>query len=229
MKIALITARGGSKGLKRKNILPLLEKPLIAWTIEAALSSEHIDDCYVTTEDDEIKRIAIEFGAKIIDRPFELAADDTTSEDVISHSIKEFVKQGVDADIVVLLQPTSPLRGSLDIDKAIDVFDGTECQCVISVYEPKHSPAKAYKENPDGSIVGLLSDSSPYRARQSLPRAFQPNGAIYVFSKQSFEEFNQIPRVGVKPYLMSEEESIDIDTIEDFELAESLLRKRYEA
>jgi CMP-N-acetylneuraminic acid synthetase len=229
MNAALITARGGSKGLKRKNILPFFGKPLIAWSIEAAIKSKHVDECYVSTEDKEIAMIAKTFGAKIIDRPQNLALDDSTSEQVILHCIESLTESGVDIDLIVLLQPTSPLRTECDIDRCVDKYIETKADCIISVYEPKHSAAKAYRQLDNGIIKGLFTDSAPYQARQTLPRTFQPNGALYVFSKESFLKSNQIPRDKVYPYQMPESLSVDIDTKEDFEYAESLMRKKHEA
>jgi len=222
--IAIITARGGSKGLKRKNILQLNDKPLIAWTIEAALNSVGIDTCYVSTEDEEIANISKDFGAKIIERPIELAQDNTLSEEVLAHAISYLNDRNVSFDTITLLQPTSPLRTHSDLDSAFNLFKVKDANCVISVFEPNHSAAKAYKELPDGSISGLLSESAPYSARQTLPSTYQPNGAIYIFKVDIFNEKNRIPREKVYPYVMPENLSIDIDSKEDFDRAQSIMR-----
>ena len=223
MRIGLITARGGSKGLPRKNILPLLGEPLIAWTIRAASGAKSIDAVFVSTEDAEIAAISAQYGALVIPRPAELSQDDTGSEPVIAHALEYLAMQGQIVAEVFLLQPTSPLRGAHHIDAAFDVFTREKAACVISVYEPRHSPAKAYKVNADRTISGLVSDSAPYARRQDLPRAVQPNGAIYLFRAASFMEHRQIPRAAVLPFLMTPTESVDIDTPEDFALAAQLL------
>ena len=224
MNIALITARGGSKGLKRKNVLDLVDKPLIAWTIDAALKCGEIDACYVTTEDQEIASISRLYGAKVISRPASLSRDDSVSDDVVAHAINWLQSGGVMLSSVTLLQPTSPLRTSNHIGGAFSLFKEKKADCVISVFEPHHSPAKAYKLDNLGRITGLLSQSSPYTPRQQLPQTFQPNGAIYCFSVNSFNKENRIPRYNVYPYVMSESESVDIDTIEDFHKVELIIK-----
>ncbi|MDK9737712.1 acylneuraminate cytidylyltransferase family protein [Vibrio sp. D404a] len=211
---ALITARGGSKGLPRKNILPLNGKPVIAWTIEAALQCSEIDQVFVTTEDPEIKDVSRKYGAKVICRPMHLASDEATSEAVIDHAIQELQKLETFLNIV-LLQPTSPLRNSTHISEALTLHGKCKASCTISVFEPSHSPAKAYKLNENGTISGLYGASAPYTRRQDLPKSYQPNGAIYIFSAHSFKLCNGIPRDGVFPYEMSEKESADIDRLED--------------
>jgi CMP-N,N'-diacetyllegionaminic acid synthase len=226
ISIAIITARGGSKGLPRKNILPLNGTPLIGLTIKAALDSREISRVYVTTEDEEIKQVSSQFGAEIIHRPLKLAFDTSSSEEVIDHAIKELEAQGIEFDIVVLLQPTSPLRTSKNIDEAIELYGQKNASCVISVFEPAHTPVKAYVEKDDGSMSGLFRPSAPYSRRQDLPRAFQPNGAIYAFSALEFKKNNRIPREDVYPYIMSELESADIDTQEDLIHVEQILKSK---
>ncbi|MDO6610108.1 acylneuraminate cytidylyltransferase family protein [Shewanella sp. 1_MG-2023] len=224
MNIALITARGGSKGLPRKNILPINGVPLIGYTIQAALKSEDISHVFVTTEDDEIKTVSLQFGAKIINRPVELAADNSGSNEVIEHAIEQLITQGLKFDTVILLQPTSPLRTFEHIDEAIKLFNQKGADCVISVFEPSHTPVKAYIEQSDGKITGLFSPSAPYTRRQDLPRSYQPNGAIYVFAVDKFMLHKTIPRENVFPYLMSELQSVDIDTSEDLIHVEQLIK-----
>jgi len=228
VRIALITARGGSKGLPGKNILPLMDIPLIGWSIKAAIESPLVDACYVSSDDDDILKVSKELGAKIIQRPDALAQDDSSSEDVIAHFIHCMQEKKIEIDELLLLQPTSPVRTSEHIAESIYEFKKQGADCVISVFEPRHSPAKAYKQDADGCLKGLLNDSAPYTARQKLPRAFQPNGAIYLFKVSAFIREKGIPKNKVYPYFMSEADSIDIDDLSDFEMAESMLRKRYE-
>jgi CMP-N,N'-diacetyllegionaminic acid synthase len=223
VRIGLITARGGSKGLPRKNILPLLGEPLIAWTLRAALGARSIDAVFVSTEDAEIAAVSEQYGALVIPRPAELSQDDTGSEPVIAHALEYLATRGEIVEEVFLLQPTSPLRVSQHIDDAFELFTREQAACVISVYEPRHTPAKAYKVNADRTISGLVSDSAPYARRQDLPRAVQPNGAIYLFHAASFMENRQIPRTQVLPFMMTPTESVDIDTAEDLALAAQLL------
>lgn len=226
MIIALITARGGSKGLPRKNILPLGNTPLIGWSIQAAIDSKFIDRIFVSTEDQKIADVSLKLGAEIIPRPLELSADNSSSEDVIEHAIKYLDGNKINVETLILLQPTSPLRTSQHINEAIELYEQKCANCVISVFEPTHSPVKAYVEKDDGSISGLFSKSAPYSRRQDLPRAFQPNGAIYAFSVTKFKEYNQIPRDNVYPYIMSENLSADIDTLDDLLNVELILKSK---
>ncbi len=225
--IALITARGGSKGLPRKNILPLNGKPMIAWTIEAALQCEKIDQVYVSSEDEEILNISKDFGAETIIRPLDLASDDASSHSVITHAIENLNNKKIYPSTMVLLQPTSPLRTSDDITNALSIFVDKHADCVISVFEPSHTPIKAYIENNDGSLTGLFSPEAPYTRRQDLPKAYQPNGAIYAFDVNQFSKNQYIPRQNVYPYVMSEINSIDVDTIDDLHKIEAILKGNY--
>lgn len=226
--IALITARGGSKGLPGKNIMPMLGMPLIGWSIKAALDSPLVDECYVSSNDSNILRVAENLGAKLIERPEALATDLSSSEEVINHFISILKDRCVECDDILLLQPTSPIRTSEHIGEAIKEFKERGAECIISVFEPKHSPAKAFKQAQDGRLTGMINESAPYTSRQLLPRALQPNGAIYLFKVNAFLREKGIPKFNVYPYLMSEEDSIDIDDLDDFKLAESILRKRHE-
>jgi CMP-N,N'-diacetyllegionaminic acid synthase len=226
LNIALITARGGSKGLPRKNILPLRGLSLIGWSIKAALDSNTIDRVFVSTEDQEIAGVSLKLGAQIIPRPIALAQDTSGSEEVIEHAIKYLETIGLNIDTLVLLQPTSPLRTSVHIDEATNLYKKKKANCVISVFEPTNTPIKAYVEKKNGSISGLYTSSAPYTRRQDLPRAFQPNGAIYIFSSSEFKKKNQIPRDDVFPYIMSEFESADIDTLDDLMLVEQILKRK---
>ena len=226
MNIAIITARGGSKGLPRKNILPVLGVPLIALTIQAALKSEKIHRVFVSTEDEEIKTVSLQSGAGIIDRPLELATDSAGSDEVLEHAIEQLIAQKLRFDTVVLLQPTSPLRGSEHINEAIQVFDQKKADCVVSVFEPSHTPVKAYIEQSDGKIIGLYGVDAPYTRRQDLPRSYQPNGAIYAFAVNKFMQHKKIPRENVFPYVMSEFQSVDIDTYDDLIRVEQILMSK---
>ncbi|CAH6817463.1 cytidylyltransferase domain-containing protein [Vibrio splendidus] len=223
--IGLITARGGSKGLPRKNVLPLNGMPLIGLTINAAKQCDLVSDVYVSTDDEEIAEVSKAFGAKVIPRPAELASDTASSIDVVSHTITWLENQAVTCENMVLLQPTSPLRTSEHLNNALIQYMDNNASFVISVFEPTHTPIKSYIQQSDGSIQGLYSDEAPYMRRQELPKAFQPNGAIYAFSVTEFKKINHFPRNNVFPFIMSEAESADIDTIEDFKLVEKRLKE----
>ncbi len=223
--IALITARGGSKGLPRKNVLPLGGLPLIGWSIKAAKECKLISEVFVSTDDDEIATVSESFGAKIIERPKELATDTASSVDVILHSAEWLVRNGYNCDNMVLLQPTSPLRTGIHIQEALNVFFEKKADLVISVFEPHHTPVKAYIASENGSIKGLYSANAPYCRRQDLPPAYQPNGAIYAFSAKKFKVESHFPRENVFPYIMQEVDSADIDTIDDVITVEKRMKE----
>ncbi|WP_226684806.1 acylneuraminate cytidylyltransferase family protein [Shewanella indica] len=223
--VALITARGGSKGLPRKNVLPVNGTPLIGLTINSAKESNFISEVFVSTEDTEIAKISSEYGAKIIKRPDELATDTASSIDVVSHAIQWLEDDEISFTDMVLLQPTSPLRTSVHLDEALALYIENDALFVISVFEPAHTPVKSYIQAKDGTISGLYSDEAPYMRRQDLPKAYQPNGAIYAFSVAEFKQINHFPRTNVYPYIMSVDDSADIDTMEDVKLVEKRLKE----
>lgn len=223
--VALITARGGSKGLPRKNILLVNGKPLIAWTIEAALGCSLVGRVFVSTDDDEIASVSEEYGAEVIRRPHELATDSANSIDVVAHFIEWLEKNDIKYENMVLLQPTSPLRTSQHLVESLQLFYDKYASFIISVFEPSHTPIKSYIQCKNGSIEGLYNAEAPYMRRQDLPRAYQPNGAIYAFSIEEFKRYNHFPRNSTFPYIMSESDSIDIDTKEDLMIAESRLKE----
>jgi len=228
MNIALISARGGSKGLPRKNVLQLGGKPLVAWTIEAALDAKNIDLVLVSTEDEEIASTSTKFGAQIIQRPVALAQDDSTSEDVVTHALSHFQHSGLSPDSIALLQPTSPFRTATHIDEAYAVFERKDANLVLSVFEPSFCLAKAYQLNQDGTISGMFSPNSPYSRRQDLPAGYIPNGAIYLINCRSYLQGTCIPKNRVYPYLMSQDDSLDIDSKEDLLAAESIIGRKNE-
>ncbi len=223
---AVIPARGGSKGLPRKNILPLHGKPLIAWTIEAAINALHVDGVLVTSDSEEILRVAEERGASPLLRPRHLASDSSSSEPVIAHAISFLRKSRSTEDFIVLfLQPTSPLRTAEHIDAALSSFVRSSARALISVYQPSKTPFKAYVADGDGYLTGLVSPDAPYLRRQDLPISYYPNGAIYIFLASAFMDGQRIPRDGVVSFEMSEALSLDIDTEFDMRCAEQILSK----
>lgn len=222
--IAIIPARGGSKGIPRKNIKELEGKPLIAYTIEEALKSKYLDHVFVSTEDPEIAKVSKECGAQVIDRPSSLAKDTSKTVDAILHAVEYLEKKDIHPHIVVLLQPTSPLRNTEDIDAAVKVFLDNECDSVISVCEPDHSPFWCFTLS--GKYLQPLFDKKfDNTRRQDLPKVVIPNGAIYVSSPESIRKYEGFYGDQTIPYCMSPERSIDIDTPLDFTIAEVLIRK----
>ena len=223
--LSIIPARGGSRGIIRKNVTPLAGKPLLAWTIEASLSANCIDYTYVSSDDTEILEVAAGYGAKCIVRPESCSNDEASSESVISHFISSLEAQSLSYKYIVLLQPTSPLRTSSDIDNAIKAFcEDENSTALISVFEPDHSVLKAFVVNKKGYLQGIRNNEEPFMRRQDLPKSYMPNGAIYIVNLDEFIENEKLFTKNTMYYLMSTEKSLDIDDIEDIKKAEALLK-----
>lgn len=224
--LAIIPARGGSKRLPRKNVLDLGGKPLIAWTIEAALGCPFIDEVMVTTDDEEIAEIAKRYGANVpFLRPAKLASDTATSFDTIKHSIDFYQYElGEKYDFVVLLQPTSPLRNAQNISKAFDLLCCNKADAIVSVCEAEHSPLWMNTLPVDHSMCGFMQNEFKNIRGQDLPKYYRLNGAIYIcLTTRLLEEKSLIFSNNIFAYIMSKESSVDIDHIVDLKLASCLL------
>ena len=224
--LAIIPARGGSKGLPRKNILDLCGKPLIAWTIDASLKSKYISDTYVSSDDDEILNISKFYKASTIKRPDKLSQDTSDSQSVVLHTIKELEKQKKFYDYIILLQPTSPLRDENDIDEAFKMLFNKNATASISVCEIDNKILKAFKENKSGFIVGISNNTYPFKRRQDLPNTYLSNGAIYIIKKDDFLENNSFFTDRTISYIMNEKNSLDIDTKNDFNIVQEIICKK---
>ncbi len=222
--LALIPARGGSKGFPRKNVATLAGRPLIAHTIEAAKAAASVDRVVVSTDDEEIGAAARAAGAELpFTRPAALATDEAATADVIRHAVRAL---GLgDDDAFVLLQPTSPLRTAQDIDEAIALFQDRDADAVISVTAHEHPLAWAQLLNEDGLLLPHPSLAAEGR-RQDLTVTYRPNGAIYVIRLANFLRHGQIRGPRTYGYAMPPERSVDIDTPFDLRLAACLLRDR---
>lgn len=219
--LAVVPARGGSKGLPRKNILDLGGRPLIAWTLAAAQAARHIDRCVVSTDDEEIAATARACGGDVpFMRPAELAGDATGTLDVIEHALARLPGY----DIVVILQPTSPLRSSADIDGTIQTMLKHDAPSCVSVVEPGKSPFWSYTVDESDRLTPLLDPSYSRMRRQDLPRAFVLNGAVYAARVQWLIDNGSALGDGTVPYIMPAERSVDIDTAFDLDLASLYLR-----
>lgn len=224
--LGLIPARSGSKGLPQKNILPLLGKPLIAWTIEQALASKYLDKVIVSTDNEEIAEIAKKYGAKVpFMRPKELASDDAKSIDVITHAIDWFEVNNDFNELVMLLQPTSPLRTSGDIESAIELLFSRKAQSIVSVCEVDHHPYWANILPVDGCMKDFLRQEYANRNRQELPVFYRLNGAIYLACCNYLKIQKNYFGNETYAYIMPRERSIDIDNEIDFKFAEYLLQR----
>jgi CMP-N,N'-diacetyllegionaminic acid synthase len=224
--LAIIPARGGSKRLPGKNILNLVKKPLIAWTIEAALDSKYIDRIIVSTDSQEIANISKKYGADVpFMRSIDLANDNTASIDVVLNVLKKLEEVGELYDYIILLQPTSPLRTAQHIDESVELLQITSSDAVVSVCEVDHSPLWCNTILGD-DLSGFIDRSILNKRSQDLEQYYRLNGAVYLCSVERLkEEKNFFLQNKCKAYKMNRENSIDIDTNIDFMLAEVIISK----
>jgi len=224
--IALITARGGSKSIPQKNIKMLAGKPLIAWTIEAAFHAQRLSRVIVSTDDDEIANVARHWGAEVpFTRPAELAQDHSDHISVVEHAIHWLAQHGQEEpEYVMLLQPTSPLRTSEDIDAAICIAEERSAVAVVSVCETKHHPYAFKRILKSGTLADILSSDIPYQRRQALPSSYAINGAIYLNRRESLLRLRTFFPPDAQAYVMPPERSLDIDTSWDLYRADLILQ-----
>lgn len=222
--LAVIPARGGSKGIKDKNILPLQGKPLIAYTIEAAKRSAYVDEVLVSTDSEKIRDVAERYGAIVpFLRPAELAGDETATLDVVLHAVRAMSGMGKVYDVLLLLQPTSPLRNDSDIDAALETFSRNGCQALVGVSKVDDHPILMRTIGEDGRLKRLLSANSTVR-RQDMPLYYKVNGSIYINLICELNEktsFNDNP----VPYVMESDRAVDIDSDLDVMIADFYLKK----
>lgn len=213
--VAIITARGGSKGLPKKNVLPLNGKPLIAYTIEAAVKSHIFDKVVVTTDDEEIKNVSLSFGAEVIDRPAELATDSASSIDVLLHALESLQEEQFTH--FMLLQPTSPLRDKYHIREAVDLYKEQRGNSLVSVVEEQHPPYKLLVENGE-EVIPLFSEKHLTMPRQQLLKTYRINGAMYLANTVLFLSSKNLFEKPLFIYKMSQKNSMDIDNQDDLNL-----------
>lgn len=223
--LAIIPARGGSKGVPRKNIRLLAGKPLIAYSIEEALKAPNVDRVCVTTEDAEIAEKAMQYGAEVLLRPEHLAQDETPTRDVLWFHVQELEREGYIPDAVLTLQPTSPLRTATHIKQAIELFaSSADADSLVSCVEVPHNfhPMSVMKLNTAGFLVPFIDQKEVLLRRQDKSAVFARNGAaIYLTRTEKLREFVFGGRL--LPYMMPEQESLDIDSLEDFKRAEMVI------
>ncbi|MGJ8692781.1 MAG: cytidylyltransferase domain-containing protein [Thalassotalea sp.] len=222
--LAFIGARSGSKGLIDKNIKLLNGKPLMAWTILAALQSQYIDEVVVSTDSKVYAEIAEKYGAKVIIRPQALASDTASLMAALNHSVMHFQQQKSRFDIVVNLQPTSPLRSCEHIDEALELYAKNQTEQglrVFSCYKVLNKFAWIMRCNEQGfaDFIDQQEQQKSQHARQENADVLLPNGAIFILPANDLTSFYNGTTL---PYLMPENKSIDIDSQADFDLAEQL-------
>lgn len=228
--LAVIPARGGSKGIKAKNIKVVYGKPLIAYTIEAAKNSKLISTYIVSTESEDIKTVSLEYGAQVpFIRPEELATDMAASLPVIQHAVRIMEeKEKCRYDAIIMLQPTCPLRTDEDIDVCINTLFATGADSVISVVDVgAHHPLRMKRIVSGDRLINYIEQGSEdMRPRQVLPPTYIRNGAIYIVKRDVIMEGHSFVGEDCRAYIMSIERSVNIDAPEDLILAEYYLQLR---
>ncbi len=227
--LAIIPARGGSKSVPRKNIVKVNGRPLISYTISAALMVDRLTDVVVSTDDPEIAEISRELGAQVpFVRPVDLASDQAQSAPVIEHALYFMEKiKGLKYDAILMLQPTSPLRTSQHIEESLDLFTSQECDSVVSIVSVGGNHPFRMKRLIDNQLVNYIDQGFwDMRPRQSLPDVYIRNGAIYLISRDVFMHQHQLIGDKCLGYVMNDSESTNIDTPIDLKIAELLLNEK---
>lgn len=226
--LGLITARGGSKGIPRKNVRLLGGKPLLQWTVESALATRTLTSIVVSTEDEEIAAISRACGAAVpFLRPVELACDDTPTLPVVQHALRALEKRGERFHAVCLLQPTSPFRRPTDIDACVELLAASGADSVISVLRvpSEYNPNWVYFRAPDGALTLSTGGLEPIVRRQVLPPAFHRDGSVYVTRRDVIVNDNSLYGRRVLGYETTRKNAINIDTPADWDRAETMMQE----
>jgi len=225
--IAIIPARGESKGIPRKNIRLLAGKPLIVHTIETALKCKLLYRVIVSTDDKKIADISKKHGAEVpFMRPKELALDSTPMEPVLQHAVSHIEQnEKSHIDIVVLLQPTSPFRKVSDIENCIKKLKNEKADSVVTVCEAEYNPYFVMMKIQNDNLVPFLKTEKPITRRQDAPKVYRLNGAVYAVRRDVLMNENKLFTGNTRAVIMPQERSIDLDSQLDFEFAEFLIKR----
>lgn len=219
--LAVIPARGGSKGILRKNIRPVGGKPLLAYTVGAGRQSRYIDLLIVSTEDAEIASVSTELGVAVLPRPVDLAQDETPGVMPVLHAVASYPEY----DYVVLLQPTSPLRETEDIDGALELCERMGVPACVSVCEAQENPFSFFKVGEHNTLSRFISGEAPKR-RQDLPKLYLINGAVYVADSSWLRQTRSLVTDETVAYMMPYDRSLDIDTEDDLRFFEFVCQSK---
>lgn len=224
--LAVIPARGGSKGVPKKNIKLLNGIPLIAYSILEAKKCKFITELCVSTDSEEIAEVAKKYDANVpFLRPAELATDSALSIDTIKHALEFYRKKGSNFDYVVLLQPTTPFRTAKVIDDAIEKLHATGCDSIVSMVDVgANHPARMYNIQND-KLVSIMDEGISMRPRQELPPVYIRSGDIYAATKDTVEKFNSMMGKDCRPVFVDPKNAVNIDNMMDFKIAELLMKQ----
>jgi CMP-N,N'-diacetyllegionaminic acid synthase len=223
--LGIITARGGSEGVPRKNIRPLAGKPLLQYTAEAALAARQLERVVLTTDDEEIASVGRGCGLDVpFLRPAELARDDTPTLPVLKHAVSALEAEGDRYDAVCLLQPTSPFRTVADIDGCLELFERSGADAAVTVLPvpAEYNPHWVYFEDADGGLRLATGEATPIPRRQELPMAFHREGSVYVMRRDVLMETGSLYGQRVVGYRVDAARSVNIDDLRDWARAERL-------
>lgn len=223
--LAIVPARGGSKGLPGKNIKEMCGKPLIAWSIEHAQKSKYVDDIFISTDSREIADVAEKFGVKVPElRPAELARDTAPSSEFIVYTLEKMRKEGNSFDYFILLEPTSPLRDVEDVDKSIEMLiDSPESEsCVGVCMSGTIHPAFMVTVGDNGFLQALNPEQQTLR-RQDLPKVYFFEGSVYVSSVEAYLKKRTFYHDKTLPYVVPEWKSHEVDDYVDFKIMETIM------
>lgn len=227
--LAIIPARGGSKGIPHKNIMDICGKPLIAYSIDAAKESKYIDYILVSTDDNEIKNVSANYGASVpFLRPEELSNDEAKSIDVVVHSVNFLKSVGKEFDYVILLQPTSPLRTYEDIDAAIELIVEKKESSLISICKVEENPI-IMRTIEEDKLKPILEFKGNNLRRQDLPTYYIFNGALYINTTEMILNEKAFVNESTIPFVMDKYKSVDIDTMLDAKVVEYILEEKCNA
>jgi CMP-N-acetylneuraminic acid synthetase len=229
--LGVITARGGSKGIYRKNIVQLLGKPLLVYTVEAAFASKRLTRTVLSTDDIAIAEVGLRSGIDVpFMRPPELAGDDVATIPVLQHAVEELERAGETYDAILTLQPTNPLRRAADIDGAIDMLESTGADSVISFVEVgEHHPARMKWIAPDGRVSDPpFAEAFEGQPRQQLQRLYLREGSIYLTRRTVLMEQNSMKGNDCRAWIIPPERALNIDTPFDLLMTEQVLKSNGE-
>jgi CMP-N-acetylneuraminic acid synthetase len=225
--LAIVTARGGSKGIPRKNIVPLLGKPLLAYTAEAALAAKRLTRIILSTDDEEIARVGRSCGLEVpFMRPRELARDETPTIPVLQDVVRKLELAGESYDAVFTLQPTTPLRRPEDIDGAIELLERTGADSVISFVDvgEKHPARMKFIESDGRALDPPFAEQFEGQRRQDLPKLYLREGSIYLTRRAVLMKQNSLKGGNCRAWIIPQERACNIDAPFDLFLAEQMLK-----
>jgi CMP-N,N'-diacetyllegionaminic acid synthase len=222
--LALVPARGGSKGIPRKNLRKIRGRTLVEITLQSAIDSIYVDKVYLSSEDDEILEQGYKLGVEIIKRPIEFSSDSSSANEVVHDFLRKNNNTFLKEDPYILyLQPTSPLRGVQHINDALEKMQEQKADSLISVVKLEKSPHKSFFIDINGRLSSLFDEAFSNFRRQDLPNTYIPNGALYIFTASEFLSRGMFPSNGSLPYIMTESDSLDLDIEDDFIKLEKIL------